>query len=188
MSDPLLHPYARQYFGSIALSRDTTVPDRVRELIEVLLPTGRCSIEQVARSLGVDRRTVHRHLSASGESFSAPPERYAHPARGAARGEPAPLADRDLRAAGVLRTERPSQRRPWPRSPWPTACSGHAPGPATAGVLADRMGLLGALRAVPLVAVAAGAAFIIGKLRYEKDLRHLGLLPDVALRNLEPQS
>ncbi len=50
------------------------------------------------------------------------------------------------------------------------------------------MGLLGALRAVPLVAVAAGAAFIIGKLRYEKDLRHLGLLPDVALRNLEPQS
>ncbi|MFE2185858.1 AraC family transcriptional regulator [Streptomyces sp. NPDC059455] len=71
MSDPLLHTYARQYFDSIAVSRDTTVPDRVRELIEVLLPTGRCSIEQVASSLGVDRRTVHRHLSASGESFSS---------------------------------------------------------------------------------------------------------------------
>ncbi|MDP9612513.1 MULTISPECIES: AraC family transcriptional regulator [Streptomyces] len=71
MSDPLLRTYARQYFESIAVSRDTTVRDRVRELIEVLLPTGRCSIEQVATSLGVDRRTVHRHLSASGETFSS---------------------------------------------------------------------------------------------------------------------
>ena len=50
---------------------DTTELDRVRELIEVLLPTGRCSIEQVAGSLGVDRRTVHRHLAASGETFSS---------------------------------------------------------------------------------------------------------------------
>ncbi|MBO8190490.1 AraC family transcriptional regulator [Streptomyces oryzae] len=71
MSDPLLRTYARQYFDSIAVSRDTTVLDRVRDLIEVLLPTGRCSIEQVACSLGVDRRTVHRHLSASGETFSS---------------------------------------------------------------------------------------------------------------------
>ncbi|MFF8913309.1 AraC family transcriptional regulator ligand-binding domain-containing protein [Streptomyces sp. NPDC015032] len=71
MSDPLLRNYARQYFDSIAVSRDTTVPDRVRELIEVLLPSGRCSIEQVASSLGVDRRTVHRYLAASGETFSS---------------------------------------------------------------------------------------------------------------------
>ncbi|MFB7225222.1 AraC family transcriptional regulator [Streptomyces sp. NPDC056227] len=71
MSDPQLRTYARQYFESLAVSRDTTVADRVRELIEVLLPTGRCSIEQVACSLGVDRRTVHRHLSASGETFSS---------------------------------------------------------------------------------------------------------------------
>ncbi|MEW1907478.1 AraC family transcriptional regulator ligand-binding domain-containing protein [Kitasatospora sp. NPDC085895] len=71
MSDPQLRTYARQYFEAIAVPRDTTVPDRVRELIEVLLPTGRCSIEQVARSLGVDRRTVHRHLAQSGETFSS---------------------------------------------------------------------------------------------------------------------
>ncbi|GAA3367485.1 AraC family transcriptional regulator [Streptomyces sannanensis] len=71
MSDPLLRTYARQYFDAIAVSRDTTVLDRVRDLIEVLLPTGRCSIEQVACSLGVDRRTVHRHLAASGETFSS---------------------------------------------------------------------------------------------------------------------
>ncbi|MFI6062334.1 AraC family transcriptional regulator [Streptomyces sp. NPDC051286] len=71
MSDPLLRNYARQYFESIAVSRDTTVLDRVRELIEVLLPSGRCSIEQVASSLGVDRRTVHRYLASSGETFSS---------------------------------------------------------------------------------------------------------------------
>ncbi|MEU1784824.1 AraC family transcriptional regulator [Streptomyces sparsogenes] len=71
MSDPLLRTYARQYFESIAVSRGTTELDRVRELIEVLLPTGRCSIEQVAGSLGVDRRTIHRHLAASGETFSS---------------------------------------------------------------------------------------------------------------------
>ncbi|WP_413099740.1 hypothetical protein [Streptomyces sp. Inha503] len=56
------------------------------------------------------------------------------------------------------------------------------------GVLADHVGLLGALRAVPLAAVAAGAAFIIGKRFYERDLRRLGLLSEVALRNPEPRS
>ncbi|WP_406005155.1 AraC family transcriptional regulator [Streptomyces sp. NBC_00637] len=71
MSDPLLRTYARQFFDSIAVSRDTTLLDRVRDLIEVLLPTGRCSVEQVAGSLGVDRRTVHRHLAAAGETFSS---------------------------------------------------------------------------------------------------------------------
>ncbi|MEU7038384.1 AraC family transcriptional regulator [Streptomyces sp. NPDC046237] len=72
MADPQLRNYARQYFDAIAAApRDTSVADRVRELIEALLPTGRCSIEQVARSLGVDRRTVHRHLTHSGETFSS---------------------------------------------------------------------------------------------------------------------
>ncbi|NBE52955.1 AraC family transcriptional regulator [Streptomyces boluensis] len=71
LSDPLLRTYAQQYFESIAVTRETTELDRVRELIEVLLPTGRCSIDQVACSLGVDRRTVHRHLAARGETFSS---------------------------------------------------------------------------------------------------------------------
>lgn len=55
---------------------------------------------------------------------------------------------------------------------------GLAPGPAVTGLLADHLGLLGTLRVVPLVAVAAGAAFVIGKRHYEKDLRRLVLLPD----------
>ncbi|MFC9557655.1 AraC family transcriptional regulator [Rhodococcus sp. NPDC056960] len=70
MSDPLLRPYTQQLLDSWEPSDDVTIVSRVRELIELLLPTGRCSVEQVARSLGVDRRTVHRRLAESGESFS----------------------------------------------------------------------------------------------------------------------
>ncbi|MFF4762246.1 MFS transporter [Streptomyces sp. NPDC001292] len=65
---------------------------------------------------------------------------------------------------------------------------GLAPGPAVTGVLADRIGLLGALRVVPLVALAGSVAFVIGKFSYEKDLRRLGLLPDLALKTPELQS
>lgn len=71
MADPALHRYARQILESVEPSKDVTAQDRVRELIELLLPTGRCSVEQVARSLGVDRRTVHRWLTESGQTFSS---------------------------------------------------------------------------------------------------------------------
>jgi AraC-like DNA-binding protein len=71
MSDPLLRPYARRYLQSIATPWDRTQVDHVRELIETLLPTGRCSADQVARSLGVDRRTMHRHLSNASETYSS---------------------------------------------------------------------------------------------------------------------
>lgn len=50
---------------------------------------------------------------------------------------------------------------------------GLAPGPAVTGMLADRLGLLGALRIVPLVAIAATAAFLIGRRHYRRDLSRL---------------
>ncbi len=71
MSDPLLRPYARQYLESLLPREDTTTIDQVRGMIESLLPTGRCSSTYVARSLGMDRRTLHRHLTESGESFTS---------------------------------------------------------------------------------------------------------------------
>jgi AraC-like DNA-binding protein len=43
---------------------------KVSELIGSLLPTGHCTIACVAEHLGCDRRTIHRHLSGSGTSFS----------------------------------------------------------------------------------------------------------------------
>jgi AraC-like DNA-binding protein len=43
--------------------------DRVRQLIVLLLPLGHCRVEVVAQHLGVDRRTVARHLAAEGLTF-----------------------------------------------------------------------------------------------------------------------
>jgi AraC-like DNA-binding protein len=71
VADPLLRPYAHQFLGTLGPPADVTIVARVRELIEVLLPTGHCSIVHVARSLGVDRRTVQRRLAGSGETFSS---------------------------------------------------------------------------------------------------------------------
>lgn len=71
MSDPLLRPYAQQVLHSLEAPPDGSIADRVTELIELLLPTGRCSVEQVARSLGVDRRSVHRRLADTGQTYSA---------------------------------------------------------------------------------------------------------------------
>lgn len=71
MSGPSIGPYARQFLDTIDTRPEVTPVTRVRELIELLLPTGRCSVEQVARSLGVDRRTVHRHLAEAGQNYTA---------------------------------------------------------------------------------------------------------------------
>ena len=71
MSDPQLRPYTREYLKSVARPRHSTDADRVREIVEALLPTGRCSLQQVARTLAVDRKTVHRRLAEAGETFSS---------------------------------------------------------------------------------------------------------------------
>lgn len=67
--DPGLVSYAQRLLPEDA-EDSVTAEDRVHELIEILLPAGRCSIDQVARSLGVDRRTVHRRLAKEGLTFS----------------------------------------------------------------------------------------------------------------------
>jgi AraC-like DNA-binding protein len=70
MSDPNLRSYAQQFLRSLGSPRDMTTVDRVRELIKLFLPTGRCSVSQIARELQFDRRTLHRHLAAHGETFT----------------------------------------------------------------------------------------------------------------------
>ncbi|MGA4960537.1 AraC family transcriptional regulator [Streptomyces lavendulocolor] len=69
-ADPILRNYAKQYVDSLASLADPSSPEKVGRIIEVLLPTGRCSADQVARSMGVDRRTIHRRLATSGHTFS----------------------------------------------------------------------------------------------------------------------
>jgi AraC-like DNA-binding protein len=49
----------------------TALADEARWLVREMLPLGRCSVEELAQRLCVDRRTVHRHLARSGETFSS---------------------------------------------------------------------------------------------------------------------
>jgi len=72
-ADPVMARYSRRL-----LARDlergaagATMVERVRQLVVLLLPHGHCRVEAVAHHLGVDRRTVARHLAAEGTSFSA---------------------------------------------------------------------------------------------------------------------
>jgi AraC-like DNA-binding protein len=70
-SDPLLRPYADQLRQALGAPPAATVTGQVTQLVEMLLPVGRCSTHHVARSLGVTQRTLHRQLAAEGQSFSA---------------------------------------------------------------------------------------------------------------------
>lgn len=50
---------------------------------------------------------------------------------------------------------------------------GLAPGPFVTGILADRIGLMGAMQIVPLIALGAAGAFAIGKRHYAEDLQRI---------------
>ncbi|MBB3084448.1 AraC family transcriptional regulator [Geodermatophilus sabuli] len=71
MSDPLLRPYADQLREALGAPPAATVTGQVTQLVEMLLPVGRCSTRQVAGSLGMTERTLHRRLAAEGRSFSS---------------------------------------------------------------------------------------------------------------------
>jgi len=70
-ADAKMAAYVQQYLDTIAARRNTTMTANVRECIYTMLPSGLCSADKVAARLGVDRRTVHRHLAREGQTFSS---------------------------------------------------------------------------------------------------------------------
>ncbi len=70
-ADPVMARYARQYLEAMISRPDVTLADKVRQLVREMLPLGNCSVEKVAQHLGVDRRTVYRHLAHDGETFTS---------------------------------------------------------------------------------------------------------------------
>ena len=68
-ADPAMARYAEQLFETTHGGPSGTLGD-VRQLVVMLLGTGECTIDRVAQHLGVDRRTVHRHLAREGQTFS----------------------------------------------------------------------------------------------------------------------
>ncbi len=70
-ADPQMSRYIRQYLQSIRQEAKTNLVEQVLQMIWMLLPGGRCSVELVASHLGRDRRTLHRQLLREGQTFSA---------------------------------------------------------------------------------------------------------------------
>ena len=69
-AEPALARQVRQQLDQLLEQRGAvTCAQRVCELVRVLLPAGRCGIEQVAQHLGMHRRTLHRHLLKEGTAF-----------------------------------------------------------------------------------------------------------------------
>lgn len=69
-TDPKGAGVVRQHLDALGQASDSIV-ETVRRLVWLQLLSGHCSIEAVARQLGVDRRTVHRQLLRHQESFSS---------------------------------------------------------------------------------------------------------------------
>jgi excisionase family DNA binding protein len=69
-ADPVMARYAHQYLDSLVKGGEEGMVDKVRHLATLLMPAGRCTIDQVAKYLGIDRRTIHRHLQRRELTFS----------------------------------------------------------------------------------------------------------------------
>lgn len=67
--EPAMARQLRQYLDGLLAQSNTTMPDKVRQLVVALLPSGACSIERVAQDMGVDPRTIQRRLLRHGQSY-----------------------------------------------------------------------------------------------------------------------
>lgn len=70
-ADPAMARYAQQLLDASAKPQRATMLEDVRLTILLLLPSGRCTIEQVAEHLGVACRTVQRGLAERQQTFSS---------------------------------------------------------------------------------------------------------------------
>jgi AraC-like DNA-binding protein len=68
--DPETARYLKKLLDVMDTHRVQAPAERVKQLVCLLLPTGRCSIEIVAQHLGLDRRTLQRQLQRDGQNFS----------------------------------------------------------------------------------------------------------------------
>ncbi|MEZ5652942.1 MAG: AraC family transcriptional regulator ligand-binding domain-containing protein [Burkholderiaceae bacterium] len=69
-ADPVMAAYAQRYLDTFFSSSELSTTEKVRRLVRLLLPGGRCTIDIVARQLGMDRH-IHRHLARDATSFSS---------------------------------------------------------------------------------------------------------------------
>lgn len=70
-ADPAMARYAQQLLDAAGKPQRPTLLGEVRRTILLLLPSGRCTIEQVADHMGAACRTVQRGLAEQGQTFSS---------------------------------------------------------------------------------------------------------------------
>lgn len=70
-ADPVMSRHMKHYLDSLLMRAGATVGDKARQLVYESLSSGRCSAAQVASNLGMDRRTLYRHLARNRETFSS---------------------------------------------------------------------------------------------------------------------
>ncbi|MGY1753473.1 AraC family transcriptional regulator [Blastococcus sp. SYSU D01042] len=70
-SDSSLRPYTRRFLPAVVPDSPGTAVARTREVVEHLLPLGRCSLQQVSRQLGLSTRELQRRLAEEGETFTS---------------------------------------------------------------------------------------------------------------------
>jgi AraC-like DNA-binding protein len=69
-ADPRLNLEVKRWLDmQLANLRDEPV-QLARQIVRMLLPGGLCSVDQIAQPLGLNRRTLNRHLAAEGESVT----------------------------------------------------------------------------------------------------------------------
>jgi AraC-like DNA-binding protein len=72
MSDASVRPYARRFLRTMGPSPETSpLAAQADRVVELLLPLGRCSLDEVGRHLGLGPRLLQQRLAAEGRSFSA---------------------------------------------------------------------------------------------------------------------
>ncbi len=69
-ADPIFRSESERQVEAWAGLQARPVDARVAELIHVMLPSGRCTMANVALRLGLQERTLRRHLAVAGMSFA----------------------------------------------------------------------------------------------------------------------
>jgi AraC-like DNA-binding protein len=70
MAEIAMPRYMKQFVEEVVAQPEISITDTVRQLVFVLLPSGRCTSMAIASHLGVDRKTVNRRLAASATTYS----------------------------------------------------------------------------------------------------------------------
>ncbi len=71
LADQVAAGFARKVLDAALVDHVDSAQEACRQVMLALLPGGACTVQEVARFLRVDRRTLHRRLAAEGLTFSA---------------------------------------------------------------------------------------------------------------------